>query len=623
MFAHLNAPVPDARELRPVPDALAELAMAAMSKEPDDRIQSASELAERLLEAADTQSAPAGATLPAAPPVPEPPPTVVTPPPVAEPPVTEPAPTEPAPTEPAPTEPAPTQPAPTDRGRARRPRMGLLAGAVGAVVAAIVAVVVLSSGGSDDPASDSGSQQQSSTPTDQAPAPLDPTPLQPVELQPGADGVATGGGFVWIANRELNTVTRVKAQSRRVEGDPIRVGTEPDSLAEGLGGMWVTNTSDNSVTQLDLGSGKPLGTHAVGAAPEGIVIARGSAWVANGGDGTVTRLDSGGNSTATASVGSTPVQLAATSDAVWVTVSKENKIVELDLGSGQTTGRQVSIDGTPRGIAFEPSRGELWVSASAANQLVVVDPGEAKIVKRVDVPDDPREVRFGLWRHMGDEREGAAGHGGRFRQAQGHQERSDPRHDVRPGCGRGPRMGRRRERGSAAARPAALGAAVAVPALAVGDLLHPLQAVHAEGGAGGWGHAGQRVAAPDRARQAGSRCVSSAIELVATRLPWPEYRSLRRFFLPPYVERSGAGLATVSSASSTAWSTRSAPKRTTSSAGSPVSALGVGDRGAGGVLVEVRRVERDRRHPRRAAPGAATFSYAAISSFSGGIGRSG
>ena len=79
-----------------------------------------------------------------------------------------------------------------------------------------------------------------------------------------------------------------------------------------------------------------------------------------------------------------------------MTVSKENKIVELDLGSGQTTGRQVSIDGTPRGIAFEPSRGELWVSASAANQLVVVDPGEAKIVKRVDVPDDPREVRFGL-----------------------------------------------------------------------------------------------------------------------------------------------------------------------------------------------------------------------------------
>jgi len=201
---------------------------------------------------------------------------------------------------------------------------------------------------------------------------------------------------VWIANRNLNTVTRVNAQSRKVDGDPIQVGTEPDSLAEGLGGMWVTNTSSNSVTRLDLESGRSLGSYPAGAAPEGIVIARGSAWVANGGDGSVTRLDSSGNRTANAQVGSGPVQLAAAPEGVWVTVSKENKIVELSFGSGQPTGREVAIDGTPRGIAFEPGRGELWVSASAANQLVVVDPAEAKIVKRVEVPDDPREVRLGF-----------------------------------------------------------------------------------------------------------------------------------------------------------------------------------------------------------------------------------
>ena len=144
---------------------------------------------------------------------------------------------------------------------------------------------------------------------------------------------------MWVANRDLNTVTRVNAQSRQVDGEPIQVGAEPDSLAEGLGAMWVTNTSDNSVTRLDLGSGEPMGTHAVGAAPEGIVIARGSAWIANGGDGTVTRLDSGGNETANVAVGNGPVQLAATADSVWVTVSKENKIVELDPASGDPTGR--------------------------------------------------------------------------------------------------------------------------------------------------------------------------------------------------------------------------------------------------------------------------------------------
>jgi serine/threonine protein kinase len=77
MYAHLNAPVPDARELKDtVPDALADLAMRAMAKEPDARIDSAAELAERLLAAADTRESPAPATLPAPPPSPDAPPTV-------------------------------------------------------------------------------------------------------------------------------------------------------------------------------------------------------------------------------------------------------------------------------------------------------------------------------------------------------------------------------------------------------------------------------------------------------------------------------------------------------------------------------------------------------------------
>jgi serine/threonine protein kinase/DNA-binding beta-propeller fold protein YncE len=405
MYAHLNAPVPDARELKPVPDALAELAMGAMAKEPDERIQSASELAERLLEAADTRSAPAAATLPAAPPIPDAPPTVVAaaraP---AEPPASKTAPTETAPTEPAPaglgafrTETG-TKGAPPTAGRGRRRRGGLIAVAVGVTAVLIAVVVVLASGGSDDPSSadpeNSGTPDRSSE--QQGPAPLNPRPLEPVGLQPGADGVATGAGFVWIANRELDTVTRVNARTRRVEGNPIPVGTEPDSLAAGLGAMWVTNTSDNTVTRLDPGDGTRLGTHMVGAAPEGILIARGSAWIANGGDGTVTRLDSGGNETATAPVGTAPVQLAATTDSVWVTVSKDNKIVELGFEDGQPTGREVPIPGTPRGIAYEPVRGELWVSASAANRLVVVDPDSAQIEDRVDVPENPREVRFGF-----------------------------------------------------------------------------------------------------------------------------------------------------------------------------------------------------------------------------------
>jgi serine/threonine protein kinase len=425
MYAHLNAPVPDARELNDrVPGALSELAMQAMAKEPDARIHSASELAERLVAEADTRESPAPATLAAPPPIPAPPTT-----PPADPPATpaEPPPREAAPTsatEPAATEPVATKPldAPTTGiegrptgglgdlpghmpresappGQAGAPargrrRSGAIAAVAVGVLALIAVVVVLASGGSEG---EGGSTGGGGGGGDGSGRPkLDPVALDSVELQPGADGVATGGGFVWIANRDLNTVTRVNAKSRKIDGEPIEVGAEPDSLAAGLGAMWVTNTSENTVTRMDLGSGEPIETHDVGAAPEGIVIAHGSVWIANGGDGTVTRLDSGGNMTATARVGEAPVQLAATPDAVWVTVSKENKIVELDADSGKPTGRTAEVPGTPRGIAYEPDRGELWVSASAADKMVIVDADSASREGTKTTPDDPREVRFGF-----------------------------------------------------------------------------------------------------------------------------------------------------------------------------------------------------------------------------------
>ena len=415
MYAHLNAPVPDARELNDtVPAAVAELAMQAMAKEPDARVHSASALAERLVEAADTREIPAAATLPATPPIPEAPTTPPVEPPAREEVATEPAETaatEPAATQPAATEPAATQPvtAPTagiegrspgglgafrtevgtksaSPPRERRRRLPLALIAVAGVLALIAVVVVLASGGGGD---DGGGDRD-------GPGPLDPTALKTVQLEPGADGVATGAGFVWVANRDRNTVTRVNAKTRQVEGEPIRVGREPDSLAEGLGAMWVTNTSDNSVSRLDLDSGEVLDTHAVRARPEGILVAHGAVWVANGADGSVSRLDDEGNELSKTDVGEGPVQLAATTDAVWVTVSRENRIVELDRDSGDLTDRDVPIEGTPRGIAYEPVRGELWVSASAADQLVVVDPDSAGREGTKSTPDNPREVRFGF-----------------------------------------------------------------------------------------------------------------------------------------------------------------------------------------------------------------------------------
>jgi YVTN family beta-propeller protein len=93
-------------------------------------------------------------------------------------------------------------------------------------------------------------------------------------------------------------------------------------------------------------------------------------------------------------VGSEPVQVALTDDSAWVTVSGDaGTIVPLDPDTGKRAGNPVSIGGTPRGIAF--ADGLLWVSATKANQIVVVDPDSRKVVKSIKVAANPREVRAG------------------------------------------------------------------------------------------------------------------------------------------------------------------------------------------------------------------------------------
>ena len=118
--------------------------------------------------------------------------------------------------------------------------------------AAAMASAARRSGPAPEPASDGARRQLDPTALEHRPARSPaPTASPPAAASSGSP---TGTS---------NTVTRVNAQSRQVEGDPIQVGAEPDSLAEGLGAMWVTNTSGNSVTRMDLGTGEPLGTHPV------------------------------------------------------------------------------------------------------------------------------------------------------------------------------------------------------------------------------------------------------------------------------------------------------------------------------------------------------------------------
>ncbi len=387
MYAHMNEPVPSARQFRPeVPPPLAETATKAMAKSPDERFATADDLADTLRAEATTLSGPR--SVPDADPTElsptqhAPPPPPAKPPPAKPPPGLRPATPRPAPPPRAPVTP-PTQQVP------ERPRRALPLVIGGLVLLALIGVAaVLLAGGSSDSGDKSASKTTSSSDSSK---PLSPSALSPIDIGSGVDGIEVGAGSVWVANNRKNTVTRVDPGTRKVAGT-TPVGRNPDSVAVGEGAVWVTNTDDDNVTKLST-SGKVEDTIDVGDGPEGVLAGRGAVWVADGLDGKVTKLDPGGGAPKTIPVGTDPVQLAFDQDSVWVTNSGDGYIQELDQKTGEKVGDGVQIGGETRGIAF--SDGLLWVAVSDQSLVAAVDPASRKVVKRINVSDNPREIRAG------------------------------------------------------------------------------------------------------------------------------------------------------------------------------------------------------------------------------------
>jgi YVTN family beta-propeller protein len=422
MYAHLSAPAPSARTVRAdVPESLDSLAIRAMAKDPADRFATATEMAEALREALPARGPRAA----------EPPVVEEAAPREAETAAAEAAPretaaplatglseeaalaaetaeelspaerrAEPARRETADAAPPASAPAPAAPGRRRGP---VIAGAVAALAALAVVLVLALTGGDPDP---DGSAQGGAQPAgdgrpaadgqngEPEPAPLAFRPAGSVDLEPGPDGLAASDGTVWVADKRGARVIPVDEETSTA-GEPIRVGPNPDSVAVGFGSVWVTNTDSGDVSRIDPDTRREVVRVDVGRGPEGIAVSQTAVWVANGQGDSVTRIDPADpGAAATHSVGDGPVQLAVADDGVWVTLAEQAQVAELEPGTGEPTGRNVSVPGQPRGIAFDGER--LWVSATTDGYLAVFDPDRPNDVTRVEGIRGPREVRFGL-----------------------------------------------------------------------------------------------------------------------------------------------------------------------------------------------------------------------------------
>jgi serine/threonine-protein kinase len=191
----------------------------------------------------------------------------------------------------------------------------------------------------------------------------DPVVIGTIPVGKEPNGISLGKQLVWVTNTGDDTVNRIDRASATVVGTPIGVGDEPIGIVVGLDSVWVANHGDDTVTRIDSSTSEVIGDPIpVGKGPRGVVEAFGSAWVSNADDGTVTRIDAETQEVQgdPIRVGQDPRDITAGGGFVWVANAKDNTVSQIDPESGRVVGRAIPVGDDPIGIAF--GAGSVWTA---------------------------------------------------------------------------------------------------------------------------------------------------------------------------------------------------------------------------------------------------------------------
>jgi hypothetical protein len=94
------------------------------------------------------------------------------------------------------------------------------------------------------------------------------------------DGIAYGGGHLWVTHKKAGTVTKINAQTRKLEGAPIKVGKDPVNITAGDRNIYVANEGDKTISVIDQATGKIFqGPIKLDDAPGGVETSEGTLYV--------------------------------------------------------------------------------------------------------------------------------------------------------------------------------------------------------------------------------------------------------------------------------------------------------------------------------------------------------
>jgi YVTN family beta-propeller protein len=311
---------------------------------------------------------------------------------------------------------------------------GVLVGLGGAILLlAAIAAIFAAGDDASDPDRASGNSLAAIDPESNRLVATIPTGVRPTD-------VAAGAGYIWVANRDDNTVTQVAPRARRVVStalpgvsvagiaadrrgvwvgdirrtklvrlDPdfrsvvrsVRIAPETEGfgqlganpVAVGYGAVW-TGRSYGAVARLDPASHRVTARVSVGNSPTAIATGADGVWVTDDEDNTVTRIDpaSEGAVVATTSVGQGPTALAVGAGGVWVANTQDDTVSRIDPRTATVT-HTIAVGRRPTGVAV--GHGSVWVANSLSGTLDRIDPRTMRVESTVEVGPAPQGVAIG------------------------------------------------------------------------------------------------------------------------------------------------------------------------------------------------------------------------------------
>jgi serine/threonine-protein kinase len=240
---------------------------------------------------------------------------------------------------------------------------------------------------------------------------------RPIKVGREPQAVAIDGDFAWVANLASGTVSRIDEQSRRLVGKAIRVPGSPYQLAAGGRYVWVASEAPRTVSAIDARSGARVGRAVrlgaglggglaadrstvwvglfvrgsvqrvdartrrligaplrAGGQPWDVLLTSGLAWLALGEDHSVARLDqhTGEPRGAPIRAGDSPTALAAGGGSVWSVDHHLGALYRFDARSGRAFGRPVAVGSQPADVAV--GYGSVWVANQGDNTVTRVVP---------------------------------------------------------------------------------------------------------------------------------------------------------------------------------------------------------------------------------------------------------